>query len=443
MKTTRPGDDHGAGRTALLPAPRGRDRAVLVLPVRGAVDCADPRPGRSVRDPARMSVREAASLDAAVRSLLAEPDPVRIARVAAAGLAVDRVADCREPLRRAIDAVRAGEAGPGALPAFAVLCLGDIATGRWDEAVEIAEEGIALCGRRGPAAATPHLAMALQLGTALIAAARGDGASALVDPVLERAARHGLRSLVGEGHRVLSLAALGGGDAAQAYRQATAVTAPGRLTACGPAALRVSMDLVESAVQLGRWDDAGRHVQAMQDAPVRVVSARFAMLTAASAALVAAPGAAGTLFEHALAAADADRWPFDQARIQLAYGEHLRRQRRTARSRPLLVAALDTFERLGADPWATRARRGLRATGVTVGRPVGESASAQLTPDERAVAVLAATGLTNKQIARRLTVSHHTVAARLYQVFPKLGVGSRAALRGAMLAPDGAVDGAA
>lgn len=69
--------------------------------------------------------------------------------------------------------------------------------------------------------------------------------------------------------------------------------------------------------------------------------------------------------------------------------------------------------------------------------------AAPLATAERAVAVLAATGLTNKQIARRLTVSHHTVAARLYQVFPKLGVGSRAALRGAMLALDDAVDGAA
>ena len=70
---------------------------------------------------------------------------------------------------------------------------------------------------------------------------------------------------------------------------------------------------------------------------------------------------------------------------------------------------------------------------MTTGRPVE---AAPLTPDEWAVAALAASGLTNRQIARRLTVSHHTVAARLYQAFPKLGVGSRAALRGAMHALD-------
>jgi DNA-binding CsgD family transcriptional regulator len=199
----------------------------------------------------------------------------------------------------------------------------------------------------------------------------------------------------------------------------------------------VSMDLVEAAVRIGRGEEARRHVQAMTDAPGHTVSPRFAMLTAASAALVAEPGAAAALFEEALASPDADRWPFDQARIQLIYGEHLRRQRRAGPSRAVLGAALDTFERLGARPWAAQARHGLRASGLTISHPVAPGTAVALTPDERAVAALAATGLTNKEIARRLMVSHHTVAARLYQVFPKLGVGSRAALRNAMLVLDG------
>jgi DNA-binding NarL/FixJ family response regulator len=103
----------------------------------------------------------------------------------------------------------------------------------------------------------------------------------------------------------------------------------------------------------------------------------------------------------------------------------------------VLGAALDTFQRLGARPWAAQARHGLRASGLTIGHPVAPGTAVALTPDERAVAALAATGLTNKEIARRLMVSHHTVAARLYQAFPKLGVGSRAALRNAMLVLDG------
>jgi DNA-binding CsgD family transcriptional regulator len=382
--------------------------------------------------PAGMSWRAAASVDAAIRGLVHEPDPVRIARVAETALALDRVAECREPLRRAVDAARAGR--DTAMTAFGLLCDGDVASGRWDEAGLLAEEGLALCGPGHPLAAA-----SLRLAQAFVAAAHGDEVRtrALVDAAVGWAAPRGVRTLVDEGQRVLAVAALGRGDAEGAYRHATAVTPPGRVGAPGTAARRVSLDLVEAAVRVGRGEEARRHVQAMTDVPGHTVSPRFAMLTAASAALVAEPGAAAALFEEALAGPDAERWPFDQARIQLIYGEHLRRQRRAGPSRVVLGAALDTFQRLGARPWAAQARHGLRASGLTIGHPAAPGTAVALTPDERAVAALAATGLTNKEIARRLMVSHHTVAARLYQVFPKLGVGSRAALRNAMLVLDG------
>lgn len=372
-----------------------------------------------------------AAVDAAIRGLVHEPDPVRIVRVAEIGLALDRVAECREPLRRAVDAARGGRA---ATAAFGLLCAADVASGRWLEAGRLAEEGLALCGP-----ARPPVDTSLRLTQAFIAAAHGDEVRtrALVDSVGGRARAPGFPIPVDEGQRALALVALGRADAEGAYRHATAVTLPGRSGAPGSTARRVSMDLVEAAVRVGRADEARKHVQAMCDLPAHGVSARFAMLTAASAALVAEPGAAAELFEQALATPDAERWPFDQARIQLAYGEHLRRQRRAGLSRVVLGAASDTFQRLGAQPWTAKAQQGLRASGVTIGHPVAPGTAAALTPDERAVATLAATGLTNKEIARQLMVSHHTVAARLYQVFPKLGVGSRAALRHAMLVLDG------
>jgi len=46
--------------------------------------------------------------------------------------------------------------------------------------------------------------------------------------------------------------------------------------------------------------------------------------------------------------------------------------------------------------------------------------------------MLAAAGLSNKEIGHRLFMSHRTVGAHLYQIFPKLGVTSRAALRDAL-----------
>ena len=62
----------------------------------------------------------------------------------------------------------------------------------------------------------------------------------------------------------------------------------------------------------------------------------------------------------------------------------------------------------------------------------GSGGSASLTPQEREVAQLAATGMTNREIAARLYVSPRTVSAHLYRIFPKLGITSRAALRDAL-----------
>ena len=57
---------------------------------------------------------------------------------------------------------------------------------------------------------------------------------------------------------------------------------------------------------------------------------------------------------------------------------------------------------------------------------------ASLTAQEREITLLAATGLSNKQIGERLFLSHRTIGAHLYQIFPKLGITSRAALRDAL-----------
>ncbi len=53
-------------------------------------------------------------------------------------------------------------------------------------------------------------------------------------------------------------------------------------------------------------------------------------------------------------------------------------------------------------------------------------------PQEFAIATLAASGMTNKQIAERLFLSHRTVGGHLHRAFPKLGIATRAALRDAL-----------
>lgn len=57
----------------------------------------------------------------------------------------------------------------------------------------------------------------------------------------------------------------------------------------------------------------------------------------------------------------------------------------------------------------------------------------QLTPTERKIVSLLCEGLTNPQIAQRLTVSARTVQGHLLKVFRKLGVSSRTELVARML----------
>jgi DNA-binding CsgD family transcriptional regulator len=55
-----------------------------------------------------------------------------------------------------------------------------------------------------------------------------------------------------------------------------------------------------------------------------------------------------------------------------------------------------------------------------------------LTRREREVAALAATGLSNREVAARLFVSLRTVENHLHRAFSKLGVSSRDELSGAL-----------
>ncbi|MGW4242293.1 LuxR C-terminal-related transcriptional regulator [Nocardia sp. NPDC004722] len=136
----------------------------------------------------------------------------------------------------------------------------------------------------------------------------------------------------------------------------------------------------------------------------------------------------GELFAEALTAHAAQgRW-FDHARTGLLYGEWLRRDRRQREARAALRTALATFERLGAHPWAERARNELRAAGAgTVGR-IASDLTEVLTSQEFQVVRLAAAGATNKEIGAQLFMSPKTVGNHLYRAFPKLGVSSRVAL---------------
>jgi DNA-binding CsgD family transcriptional regulator len=384
---------------------------------------------RTYADPVRSAAPVLGRLEEAIAGLSAEPDRWRVLIVSSAAVHTDRLAGCREALRRVVSDGPGGAAVLPVISALTLLSLDAFLAGRWDDAQRLAGECLAAAQAHG----CPLRAwMATEL-QALLAAARGDqdAVRELTGQMTRWALPRGVVQAQWAAHHASALAALGRGDFEEAYTEAAAISPPGTLASHVPYALRVPMDLVEAAVRTGRQHEAAAHVAVMRQAGLARISPRLAMLTSASAALTAPAGQAGQLFAAALAVPAADRWPFDLARVQLAYGEHLRRTRATSDARAYLSAALSTFEALGARPWAVRAGHELRATGLAAARPGGYRMTA-LTAQEHQVAALAAAGLTNKQIGERLYLSHRTVAAHLYQIFPRLGITSRAALRDAL-----------
>lgn len=94
-----------------------------------------------------------------------------------------------------------------------------------------------------------------------------------------------------------------------------------------------------------------------------------------------------------------------------------------------LEGALALYQSAGAERDVARTRRRLRALGVVKRhwrRPASpKSGMNSLTETERAITFLVAEGLTNKQVANRMFISHHTVAFHLRKVFRKLDIRSR------------------
>ena len=127
--------------------------------------------------------------------------------------------------------------------------------------------------------------------------------------------------------------------------------------------------------------------------------------------------------------------PFERARTELAFGEHLRRARHRVESREHLNAALEGFEQLGAEVWAARARAELRASGQTSPQARLPARATSSHPRSCRSPASSQTGLTNREVAAQLFVSPRTVDFHLRNVFRKLGITTRTEL--ARLDPPG------
>jgi DNA-binding CsgD family transcriptional regulator len=384
---------------------------------------------KTFADPAHAGLPALEALESAISALGDRADPTQIIRIAIAATYVNRLEGCRPALWRMVHDARRGGAVAAGLTAMIILARDDTDAGEWDEAEQLTREAIQLCEAHGYGT----VIWSARFQQALIAAARGDDerVRGLTDEIVRWTAPRGVR--VGEWffRQVWGLVALGRGDFEEAYRLTSLISPPGVIAPYAPSAICVLMDLVEAALRTGRETEAAAHVAAMRDANLAALSSRLALVVGGSAAMAATDDSAVQLFETALGLPGIQRWQFDLARVRLAYGECLRRRRAIKEARLQLNAAREIFERLGARPWIDRTTAELRATGQTKPR-AGDNVLDRLTHQEFEIVSLAASGLTNKQIAERLFLSPRTVGGHLHRAFPKLGVATRAALRDAL-----------
>ncbi|KAB2350913.1 helix-turn-helix transcriptional regulator [Actinomadura rudentiformis] len=304
-------------------------------------------------------------------------------------------------------------------------------SGRFTLSAAINEEGLALAREAGYTnSAAAHLA-----NLAVIAAVQGRADDC------ERQAREALAIAIP--HRVglqasvamyaLGLLDLTLGRFAAAHARFESMVNAGLGAAHPISTWRSSPDRIEAAVGCGELDAARSILTSYGRWAANALTPQAQALVARCRALLAGDAdKALAQYEEALRlhATDggADRGsPFEEARSSLLYGERLRRSHRGGDARGPLRTAMETFQRLGLDPWAERAHNELRAAGESVARPEPVALN-DLTPQELRIARLVAEGVSNREVAARLFLSPRTVEYHLYKIYPKLGISSRTEL---------------
>ncbi|MEU6840429.1 AAA family ATPase [Streptomyces sp. NPDC046716] len=271
-------------------------------------------------------------------------------------------------------------------------------------------------------------------------AARATGAQGLIealqghhDKALERAAAiEGASRHLGQGQH-LNLATLtrvltasGSGRYADAYTQLrasfTELTTPYSFQQFWGLAF-----FVEAALPAGEAEDARTVVKEIADRTRGGRAPLLRQILAYADAALAPDEEAEARYRAALDG-DIAPWPLLHAMTRLSHGVWLRRRRRVVESRAPLTVAESLFRALGATSRADLAASELRAAGHTDPAPDQGSPVTALSPQQLTIARLAADGLTNRAIGEQLHLSARTVASHLYQIFPKLGVNSRAQL---------------
>lgn len=299
-------------------------------------------------------------------------------------------------------------------------------SGNWSLAARYAEESLELAEQVAQSFAGPPAMRAL------IDAHLGNVERARADIEARLEVVEGKPAAVPLYLRVLGFLQLSLGDAGGAVRHlARAVEVAESFGIYEPGVYRVHADLIEALIGTG---ELARAEALLEELERRARATRLAWSLATGARcrglLLAAQGkldAAELSLETALREHERLPMPFERARTLLVLGLLQRRRNERRRAQESLDQALAIFDELGAPLWAERVRRELRPLG---GRPTSRET---LTAAEQRVAELAASGMTNRQVAAALSISPKTVEANLARAYRKLEIRSRAEL-GAQIA---------
>ncbi|MBW5424759.1 AAA family ATPase [Streptomyces sp. BG9H] len=381
---------------------------------------------------AAMSVVMRGRLGAASRGLRgvvargqAADDPSRLLRAGVAALVVGDLAAASRINARALAAARARGTDIHVPQALEYLAYADLRAGRHARARAHAEEGLRTAGRTGQRniAAQHHAILAL------VASVEGEdeAVAAHAAAVARTADRHGLVQAATLAQWALARADLSRGRAPEAAARLGPVVRPGPRRGHFAVRMLAVPCFVEAASLAGEGESARGCVAEFADWAAQGADPQAPAQLARCRALLAAPEESDALYTMALARHALVGGDFESARTQLLYGKWLRRRRRPGEARGMLRDALVSFERCGARAWAAQARAELRATGEagTAEPPGGLS---RLTPQQLRIARCVAEGATNREVARRLSVSPRTVDHHLRNVFALLGVRSRVEL---------------
>jgi tetratricopeptide (TPR) repeat protein len=145
-----------------------------------------------------------------------------------------------------------------------------------------------------------------------------------------------------------------------------------------------------------------------------------------AAAPLSGPGRELELLREAVELLESSSHRLEYAWALIDLGATLRRRGERAAAREPLSEGLEIAHRCGAGIAVSQALEELRASGARPRRAVREGPEA-LTPSEARVAVLAAKGRSNREIAQELYVTLKTVENALGKAYAKLGISGRGA----------------